>query len=279
MRDVRAAGCVGAESFDVEAHRDNEVAWQRLNAVKRLSVVSSDAKAVVQTMADQAIGLLTTEHKTILVVCNTVDRARQVHATLAAATTRRKDPLEADVSLLIGRSRPADRDLLVSRLKERFGVGRARIAGTKPAILVATQTVEVGANFDADGLVSESAPWDCLVQRLGRVNRLGKCPGTARAIIVHDGVDEGPVYGRARDVTWEFLLSTADQGVVDLDVSPLACRALSGSVPDGALAERRVAPLLTFRHAGPPRGTGRGAAARGPSLAPWRAGATNDRSG
>lgn len=232
-------------SLDVQAHRGSDVAWQRLHATKRLSVVSSDVKLVVQTMADQAIGLLTPENNTILVVCNTVDRARQVHATLFKAVTRRQDPVDAEVSLLIGRSRPADRDRLVGRLKERFGVGRARTAGTKPAILVATQTVEVGANLDADGLVSETAPWDSLVQRLGRVNRLGKCSGTARAVVVHDGVQDGPVYGKARDLAWEFMLGTADRGIVDLDVSPLACRDLSANVPAGAFAERSVAPLLT----------------------------------
>jgi CRISPR-associated endonuclease/helicase Cas3 len=232
-------------SLDVEAHRDNEIAWQRLHASKHLSVLSSDVKLVVQAMADQAIGLLTTDHRTILVVCNTVDRARQIHASLTKAATRRHDPVGADVTLLIGRSRPADRDLLVGRLKERFGVGRPRTVDTRPAILVATQTVEVGANLDADGLVTESAPWDSLVQRLGRVNRLGQCPGIARAVVVHDGVDDGPVYGKARDVTWNFLCATIDQSAVDIDVSPLACRDLSGHAPGLAFAERPVAPLLT----------------------------------
>ena len=233
-------------SLDVEAHRDNEVAWRRLRAAKQLSVVSSDVKLVVRTIADQAVGLLSTQHNTILVVCNTVDRARQVHANLTEAAIRQQDPLNADVTLLIGRSRPADRDLLVGRLKQRFGVGRARTVGTKPAILVATQTVEVGANLDADALVSESAPWDCLVQRLGRVNRLGQCPGTAQAIIVHDGVEDGPVYGTARDVTWEFLLEITNRGVVGADVSPLACRDLSTSAPDEASADRPLAPLVTI---------------------------------
>lgn len=232
-------------SIDVEAHRDNEVAWRRLTAAKRLSAISSDTKSVVQTMADEAVGLLTAEHDTILVVCNTVDRARQVHATLTKATSRRQDPLSAEIALLIGRSRPADRDLLVRRLKERFGVGRSRVAGATPAILVATQTVEVGANFDADGLVTESAPWDCLVQRLGRLNRLGECSGTARALVVHDGVDDGPVYGRPRDVAWAFLCSTIGQTGVGLDVSPLACRDLIGQVPAGASAARPIAPLVT----------------------------------
>jgi len=133
----------------------------------------------------------------------------------------------------------------VGQLKERFGVGRARKIGTKPAILVATQTVEVGANLDADGLVTESAPWDCLVQRLGRVNRLGDCPNTSRALVVHDGVENGPVYGAARDAAWDFLLQITNQGEVDLDVSPLGCRNLSGHSPDGATAERPIAPLMT----------------------------------
>lgn len=232
-------------SLDVEAHLESEIAWHRLHAAKRLSVVSSDPKRVVQAMCDQAIELLTTEHRTILVVCNTVDRARQVHATLTKATIRRQDPIDADVTLLIGRSRPADRGLLVGRIKSRFGVGRTRSPEPKPAILVATQTVEVGANLDADGLITESVPWDSLVQRLGRVNRLGKCPGDARAVVVHDGVEDGPVYGRPRDVTWDFLLATTDQASIDVDVSPLACRALTESVPQGTSAERPVAPLLT----------------------------------
>lgn len=233
-------------SVDVEAHRHNDVAWRRLTASKRLSVVSSDQKLVVQTIADKAIGLLTIEHDTILVVCNTVDRARQVHATLTQAASRRQDPLNAEVALLIGRSRPADRDLLVGRLKARFGVGRTRGSGATPVILVATQTVEVGANFDADGLVTESAPWDSLVQRLGRLNRLGECPGTARAVVVHDGVEDGPVYGKARDNTWNFLCSITDQTGDGLDVSPLACRDLVMRAPAGLSAARRIAPLLTI---------------------------------
>ena len=51
------------------------------------------------------------------------------------------------------------------------------------AILVATQTVEVGINLDADVLVSESASWDALVQ-LGSAARRGEliatCAGRAR---------------------------------------------------------------------------------------------------
>lgn len=232
-------------SLDIDAHRISVVAWQRLNASKRLSVRSSDPKTVVEVMANLAIELLTVDHTAILVVCNTVDRARQVHAALIKTTTGRKGPVDADVSLLIGRSRPADRDLLVSRVKRLFGVGRSRSPAARSAILVATQTVEVGANLDADGLVTESAPWDSLVQRLGRVNRLGQCSDTARAVVVHDEVVDGPVYGTARDLAWQFLQKATCQGALDIDVSPIACRSLSDEAPTLAIARRPVAPLLT----------------------------------
>lgn len=248
---VRMTATAGHErlrrySLDVEAHRGHEVAWRRLQAPKRVSIVGTDAKQVVQTMVDEAVRLLTADHNTILVVCNTVGRAREAFATLTKITTRRQSPLDADVALLIGRSRPADRDLLVGRFKERFGVGRTRReADTRPAILVATQTVEVGANLDADGLITESAPWDSLVQRLGRMNRLGECPGVALAVVVHDGVDDGPVYGKARDLAWDFLRVATAQGSNTIDVSPLACRDLSVGAPTQASAERPVPPLVT----------------------------------
>ena len=112
-------------------------------------------------------------------------------------------------------------------------------------MLVATQTVEVGANLDVDGLVTESAPWDSLVQRLGRLNRVGECPGATRAVVVHDGVAEDPVYGAPRQVTWDFLCGRLQAADAELDVSPLACRALLPDVPPDAFAARLDPPLVT----------------------------------
>lgn len=226
--------------FDVEAHRRSDVAWRRLNARKRLSLVGSDTKRVVDTLAAEATRGVVDGLDTVMVVCNTVDRARQVHRTLQGATTTGKGPLDATVELLIGRSRPADRDLLVKRLLARFGIERPR-TGARAAILVATQTVEVGANLDVDALVTESAPWDALVQRLGRLNRLGHGPDGSRAVVVHDDADS-PVYGPPRLVTWEILSELAGSSAID--VSPLACRALAERIPDTARSQRPGAPLL-----------------------------------
>lgn len=208
----------------------------------RLSLVASDARGVVDAMADRASAAIDQGARAVLVVCNTVARARQVHAVLHKAAMRGTDPLGADVMLLIGRSRPADRDVLVAELQSRFGPGAAG-SERSATVLVATQTIEVGANFDADALVSESAPWDSLVQRLGRLNRFGDHPAACQAIVVHDGTDD-PVYGQPRSETWAFLSSLVERSGNGLDVSPLACRRLSETVPPEVVAQRPTAPIL-----------------------------------
>jgi CRISPR-associated endonuclease/helicase Cas3 len=151
---------------------------------------------LVETVLDH-VGALTAQMSaggpppTAVVVCNTVDRARDVHTLLAKQLAARGATLEADCELLIGRSRPLDRPNLQDRILTRFGTGRAPASRT--GILVATQTVEVGVNLDVDVLIRESASWDAVVQRLGRLNRLEQLPerfpghDAAAAVIVHDG--------------------------------------------------------------------------------------------
>jgi CRISPR-associated endonuclease/helicase Cas3 len=240
---LSATGTPGRHTFalDVTAHLGDAEAWPRLTASKTLTVQEATAKSCPRVLADEAQRQLTrlSEQRsagasapTVLVVCNTVDRARAVHALLHRQFTARTVPLDADCHLLIGRSRPVDRAQLQEAIVERYGV--ARPAARRAAILVATQTVEVGVNLDVDALITESASWEALVQRLGRLNRLGRFhdrypdAGPAVAVVVHDGQADAPVYGAARDATWQTLhtvvAAAAGSGI---DVSPLACRDLS----------------------------------------------------
>ena len=55
--------------------------------------------------------------------------------------------------------------------------------GRVQCYLVSTSAGEVGADFDADDMVSDIAPFDSLVQRLGRVNRSGG--RSSKAVVVH----------------------------------------------------------------------------------------------
>jgi CRISPR-associated endonuclease/helicase Cas3 len=105
---------------------------------------------------------------TVAVVVNRVDTAVAVHDILA--TKFGGD--DAAVKLLTGRMRPHDRErILGAALKDRLRTGRRRDAGQDRLVVVATQCIEAGADFDFDGMVSECASVDSLVQRFGRVDR------------------------------------------------------------------------------------------------------------
>src|SRR5438445_12112416 len=81
--------------------------------------------------------------------------------------------------------RPIDRDRQAERLRSVVGPDRPRItAGT--SFVVATQCLEVGADYDFDALVTECASLDALRQRFGRLNRGGRAID-ARAVILMDG--------------------------------------------------------------------------------------------
>ncbi len=91
-----------------------------------------------------------------LVVCNHVRTAQETYERLRAS--------EASIMLLHGRFNRRDRVR-----KEQALTG----GGLLPGVLVATQVVEVSLDIDFERLVTEPAPIDALVQRMGRVNRAG----------------------------------------------------------------------------------------------------------
>lgn len=71
-------------------------------------------------------------------------------------------------------------------------------------ILIATQVVEVSLDIDFDLLISENAPIDAQIQRIGRVNRKGKKPDSAACIFTHRPISE-KVYTR------DILLKSMNQ--------------------------------------------------------------------
>lgn len=144
----------------------------------------------------------------IAVVVNRVATARQVFESLQQS---RSGP-EYDAILLTGRIRPYDRDILLAKWLPHMQTERKTQHG-RPLFVVATQTVEVGANLDFDALVTEAAPIDSLRQRFGRLDRLGKRweqTVSSPAVIVirsdHKSTTHNDeIYGGAIAETWKWL--------------------------------------------------------------------------
>ncbi|MCC7206796.1 MAG: CRISPR-associated helicase Cas3' [Anaerolineae bacterium] len=130
----------------------------------RVHVLPGDllaAETVERIVADAA-------SKSILICCNTVRRAMDVHAAIEQALAERYPDGDYRLILLHSRFNNGDRQEYERQIIERTEVNSKRRGRT---VVVATQVVEVSLNIDLDTLYSEAAPLEALLQRFGRVNR------------------------------------------------------------------------------------------------------------
>lgn len=121
------------------------------------------------------------------IVLNTVAEARRCVESLETKLAERGiQPSDVDLVIITGSMRGWDRDAIsASNEYARFRSNRNRSAITqRPAFLVATSCIEVGADIDCDHLGMEVCAADSFVQRLGRVNRLGARGSAGSAVIV-----------------------------------------------------------------------------------------------
>ena len=264
MSATSRPGIAGDETVSVEQEDiDHEFAGPRLAASKRAVLLDAGGKeddlpdfmaAAARTLVRYASG-----QPVVLVVANTVKTARLVHTLLLG-------DVDFDCELVIGRCRDYEKEIAMGKWWDRAKAGRVRADAGRPLIVVATQTVEVGADLDVDALVSEAAPFDSLVQRFGRVDRLGKVGSTTSMIVWSKpnhakGKDAvaTPVYGAKVEACWQWLLEqagepapvkTADKvGKVNLltarafDFSPALVMALTDDLTEIS-SEPAPAPVL-----------------------------------
>jgi CRISPR-associated endonuclease/helicase Cas3 len=177
--------------------------------------------------------LLTNGCQRVAVICNTVREARRVF----------DDVTHADKHLIIGRQRAIERDRLMERLLPRLLSGAA---ASPPLVVVATQCIEAGADFDFDGMASEVCPIDALRQRLGRLDRLGM-RGEGRCIVtLPQGAREVLPYGTSPVATWRWLRQHVVHGSVDLGGEGWA--GLAAHVPEEARSSRSAIVSLLEPH-------------------------------
>lgn len=105
--------------------------------------------------------------KSVLVVCNLVDRTQTVYHELRERLKKSDIPVE----LLHGRFNVRDRLDKEKLVREATGSTSKQ---RHPIVLVATQVVEVSLDIDLDTIYTDPAPLEALVQRFGRINRRRK---------------------------------------------------------------------------------------------------------
>lgn len=106
----------------------------------------------------------------VLVVVNLVDRAQAIHQAL------REEGFEGELHLLHGRLCAAHRAERTERCLRLLGPG-AGDERPERMVVIATQLAEQSFDVDADLLITDLAPVDLLLQRIGRLHRHG---GTRR---------------------------------------------------------------------------------------------------
>ncbi len=154
---------------------------------------------------------LACQGKRVLMVANTVRRAQFIYQWMRARL-----PEQIPAFLLHGRFSGRDR---AQKERQMLALAGLTPAERQPLVLVATQVVEVSLNLDLDVLMSDPAPLDALLQRVGRVNRLGK--REPAPVWIFRGMDEvfRRVYRPVEQVT--RTLEVLDQALRDARRSSL----------------------------------------------------------
>lgn len=194
---------------------DRDVLAPRLEAPKEATLVEPASDRDRESLlADSVVEHLSCGAPTVACVVNTVHRARRVFEKLQA---RLKKDEETDLALLIGPQRPADRSLIFEQHRAVLLNGQAP---SKPLVLVATQTFEVGLDADVASMVTESASATALIQRLGRLNRRGLPGRRGQATIVRD--PDRWLYAADEPLAWEWLCGLeGPDGKIDVSVAAL----------------------------------------------------------
>jgi CRISPR-associated endonuclease/helicase Cas3 len=239
-------GPLDASSHPILARRLQATKPARLEIVK----VAKDTAKANEQLATACVrlmrDLLQLEHvNTAGVIVNRVDTARHVARQL-------HDSPDLNVVLLTGRMRSLDRDRVLNDMGRRLRLGRERTLSDRPLVVVATQSIEAGADFDLDGIVTECASLDALRQRFGRVDRDGRLseantPASSVIAIRSSDTDDStddPVYGAALARTWAWL-SGLDE--VDFGIEAMAA-ALDQETQASLVPSTKDAPVLFPGH-------------------------------
>ena len=234
---------------DVEGASETVARLRRIaQAAKRAQLVEVSGREAHFALPKEIVRIvqkdLCDHERSIGVIVNRVRTAREVQRSLSK--------VGVTAHLLTGRMRPLDRQRRLREI-EALVDPDSREHNAERSVVVATQAIEVGADFSFDALITEACPVDSLRQRVGRLDRRGTLAdgrgGPARCWVLglkteFSGKRPDPIYGDAVRATWLEMAARADD--FQIDVSPASTQ-LDGFPPE-ASAPTRAAPLLLPSH-------------------------------
>ena len=219
--------------------RADSVLGRRLHAAKPARLAEADGRRALELLCVEEARALIEQHDVVAVIVN-----RVASAAVIVRQLRETAEGEIEVALLTGRMRPLDRDDVLATLRPRIITGRDRSQAGKKLIVVGTQCIEAGADFDFDALVTEAASLDALRQRFGRVDRLGQYEKAEGVIIRDKSAKEDPVYGTAVGHTMTWLRSLIAKKTRQVDFGVMALPVPPDDEVSSMLAPKPKAPVL-----------------------------------
>jgi CRISPR-associated endonuclease/helicase Cas3 len=222
-----------ADRFDLDDDDyGHPIVAKRLAAAKPTTLRESTTKKLAIDLATETLDRLEGLPPVAAVVfVNTPRIAGDTRSELVVLAAQRK--IELDVVALTGRLRDPDAEQVRNRLLDPTSgcPSGAKPTRTRPLVVVATQTLEVGADLDFDQCVSQTAGVRAIIQRWGRLNRLGDKPH-AQGVLVHpaDASGEG-LYRDEPAQLWDRL-STVRRSDGGVDLGPGAIASVLGDPRD-----------------------------------------------
>ena len=226
----------------------SEILRRRVTAAKDCVLAPIAGKSAEEAIPKAVKRILKKElpvvARSVGVIVNRVRTARMTHQEL------QQDGFTA--YLVTGRMRPLDRVRILEEVADAVDPDRTD-TDADLTTMVATQAIEVGADFSFDALITECAPIDSLRQRFGRLDRRGTylertgAPADAWILGVRSEMKAkkpDPVYGDASKETWKELEGRF--GKNRFCVGPDS-QDMEG-FPKQASAPTRRAPLLLDTH-------------------------------
>ena len=198
---------------------------------------------------------LANDHGCTAVICNTVGRAQEIHALLSEQCG--EEHVILTHSRFTATHRTEQEELLVSKLGKKAHYSEADGEdSSRPhrLIVVGTQVIEQSLDLDFDVMITDFAPVDLVLQRMGRLHRHDSRSNSERTSAYRKPVcyvrgietfgshDEAPDFPRGSKAVYEpmILLSSYAQLLphfdgepirIPADISPLVQKTYQENVP------------------------------------------------